>query len=114
MTIRTSHTPGPWTASLADAGGFSHINAPTWGALAKVPVMLEQEPPKPLARLVKSEEGEANARVIAAAPELLEALQHFFTWHAENFEDFDDETNKQLLCLANEAETAIAKAEGRQ
>jgi len=47
--------------------------------------------------------------VIPATSELLEFAQHFFEWHAANFEDFDGETNKQLLCLANEAEAAIAK-----
>lgn len=43
---------------------------------------------------------------------LLEAARHFFEWHSMHFEEFEDEVNMQLLCLANEFETAIAKAEG--
>jgi len=48
---------------------------------------------------------------VNAMPALLEACKHFFEWHANHFEDFDDEVNGQLLCLANEAEAAIALAE---
>lgn len=58
-----------------------------------------------------SAEKEANARLIAAAPDYQTFAKNFFEWHANHFEDFDDEINGQLLCLANEAEAAIAKAE---
>ena len=68
-------------------------------------------------------ENEANAsRIVACVngceglnPEavkgLLEACQDTFTWIAEHFADFDDEINKQLLCLSNEIEFVVAKAE---
>ena len=55
------------------------------------------------------EELENIARLIAIAPELLEFATNFFEWHANHFEDFDSEVNGQLLCLANNAEKAIAK-----
>lgn len=35
-------------------------------------------------------------------------VQHFLEWHANHFEDFDAETNSQLLCLANEAESLLS------
>lgn len=43
---------------------------------------------------------------------LVEACKDFFSWHANHFEDFDDEINKELLCLANQTESALSKAEG--
>jgi hypothetical protein len=36
------------------------------------------------------------------------ALEHFLEWHAEHFGDFAPEINAELLCLANEAEAALA------
>lgn len=64
-----NHTPGPWEAAPLTISYGSQsiqedyaINAPDrWYGLAKVPVTVDGEP---------SEEGLANARLIAAAPEL--------------------------------------------
>lgn len=39
-----------------------------------------------------------------------EVLEHFLEWHALHFEDFAPEVNAELLCLANEAEAALAEA----
>jgi len=66
-----SYTPGPWEAAPLTISYGSQsiqedyaINAPDrWYGLAKVPVTVDGEP---------SEEGLANARLIAAAPDLLE------------------------------------------
>lgn len=44
-------------------------------------------------------------------PELLTALKNFREWWANHFEDFDTESNKELLCLDNEAAALIVKAE---
>jgi hypothetical protein len=49
------------------------------------------------------EEYEANARLIAAAPDLLEALQHLMVAHGE-----------QLDYAFQQAQDAIAKATGEQ
>ena len=49
-------------------------------------------------------EGEANARLIAAAPDLLAALQYIAGWQPENW---NPETARDM------ARAAIAKAEGR-
>ena len=49
-------------------------------------------------------------KILAERDELLDFAQHFFTWHANNFGDFDEDTNGYLLNLANEAEQAIANA----
>lgn len=64
------HTPGPWTTIDAKNlclgyPGTVEIHAPDWDALAVVYVETCGNP---------SEEGEANAQLITAAPDLLEAL----------------------------------------
>jgi hypothetical protein len=56
---------------------------------------------------------EERARLIAAAPDLLNILEHWFTWHANHFGDFSDDINGELLCLSNETDAAIAKATGK-
>ena len=62
MTARPKHTPGPWTvaASRAIFGG---------GGIPEE--IATVRPTRPT-----SDEAEANARLIAAAPELLAALQN--------------------------------------
>lgn len=39
---------------------------------------------------------------------LARMVQNFREWYANHFEDFPTEINDQLLCLDNEAETALA------
>lgn len=34
-------------------------------------------------------------------------LQDFCSWHANHFEDFSSDVNAQLLCLANDAASAL-------
>jgi hypothetical protein len=55
---------------------------------------------------------EINGSIVNTHAQLVEALEHFFTWHAERFGVFNDEINAELLCLANEAEAALAAAKG--
>jgi hypothetical protein len=66
-------TPGPW--ELGDtSGGYQEINAPyapiAWTGLARVVVQMEAP-----AGLADYPQGQANARLIATAPEMLEALE---------------------------------------
>ena len=67
---KKGHTPGPWKlgSRVGEKNCFVEINGSGWVALATVPVRLnvgEFDLP----------EGVANARLIAAAPALLAALQ---------------------------------------
>jgi hypothetical protein len=92
--MSTAHTPGPWkvyrttdgTAILgvgdADSGGISDANFGLWRS---------------------GEEREANARLIAAAPELLDMLKRVL--RASPVFERD--------CLYGEACEFVAKAEGR-
>ncbi len=59
--------------------------------------------------------GKANAaffvRACNAHDELLARLQDWFTWHADHFEEFADEINMELLCLANDTEPILRELE---
>jgi len=65
MKTNTQHTPGPWLINTLEVVPFS-IHAHR-GCVAEVSRGTMNE--------VKADEIEANARLIAAAPDLLEALQ---------------------------------------
>ena len=101
--MTTKHTPGPWrTGGLPQHAPI--VYAPDDYAICDTKTFHGRRSP---------EEAEANARLIAAAPDMLAALQAFREWHANNFGDFSHDLNAQLLSLDNDAVAAIAKAEGR-
>lgn len=88
----SGHTPGPWDwlARGANAGGGHHL------------YIIDATNRKIAALWGKAEEKEANAQLVAAAPDMLAALKVV----AENWcNDFTDEWPV--------IEAAIAKAEGR-
>lgn len=86
---QTTHTPGPWEVLAGpEWGGF------TVGGQRIVATMREWGFPG---------EAEANARLIAAAPDLLAAL--------ESAEDVLSETDTHLSTL-HKVRAAIAKAKG--
>jgi len=97
-TLRTAHTPGPWrhAAGLIVADG---------GAVATLPH--NQGVVRPAART--PDEHAANARLIAAAPELLEALQAFESLVGDVS---DRRLWPTLGPVADRARAAIAKATG--
>lgn len=108
----TKHTPGPWRTELGDRAAY-HIHErrlilPPHGS----------ESGAPIAKMNEGFDGvsEANARLIAAAPEMLEALK------AANAAINPSDIHGISLCSWNDrlkAATvticaAIAKAEGRR
>ena len=94
----SNHTPGPWEIKRHFDPGYKFISAPKHTALAQVVWCMEDED--------RSPECEANAHLIAAAPELLEALQ-------EALDDWGfDEPDCVRLEWADKAGAAIAKARG--
>lgn len=96
-----SHTPGPWKAT----GQWIRQEqaAPgTWPRLIAFASDDENREPKPL-----REESEANARIIAAAPDLLVALKALVDDCVGNFADCD-----YFGPNLERAAQAIAKAEG--
>jgi hypothetical protein len=75
----TTHTPGPWKIVYSDGSGPEYITASNqsiatlrWGCSCC------KDTPDSFDDM--SEEEQANARLIAAAPELLEALEFCYTW----------------------------------
>lgn len=91
----SKHTPGPWQHSVKLSGSENHRGFRIWGAdgwaLADVQPADED-----------GTEGEANARLIAAAPDLLEALKGVLRVADRKTDEFDA------------ARAAIAKAEGEE
>jgi hypothetical protein len=95
--LKTQHTPKPWKAL--------HLGGNKWEIVAASPHV------KGMAQTIaelngpwKPENYTANARLISAAPELLEALQYMLR-------NAEADGWSEMLCKP--ARTAIAKAEGR-
>lgn len=114
-TEKTTHTPGPWTLT-ADL----HIRGPQgFGSLAKV---YRDGFARELAGITGSPE--ANARVMAAAPELLAALKFQASWTMRDGspcacpagKNEDEPRGKMPTIHSTSCEylrAAIAKADGR-
>jgi len=106
--MSAKHTPGPWVAETgAGRGAWIKGSDGEWSALSCG---------------ATDEVAEENARLIAAAPELLDALK----WMVDNDETNEgdepiperngetwDEINAYWLDGLNKARAAIAKAEGQ-
>lgn len=115
----SAHTPGPWRVvrgpvgdpiTIADSGEY--VTGPglntSGGVIAEVRrsfIRYRAGSPTEWARLEACDQpAEANARLIAAAPELLEAARHAaMEWRLHG----------QLTDSCRVLERAIAKAEGR-
>jgi hypothetical protein len=94
-------TPGPWTVGYTSGSNYT---AEVVGESARGKRIV-------LARLPKPPRGtvEANATLMAAAPDLLEALR----WYVEHDEvNFGQEGNEPYEAGYRRAEAAIAKATG--
>lgn len=67
--MSSAHTPGPWKAHFEEA---YYVTGPDLGRVA---MMMNLKGAHGMAGRRSGEESAANARLIAAAPDLLEALQ---------------------------------------
>lgn len=93
------HTPGPWKANTLPDGSH-HIVADHWGASVAVTMYPE----------TGSEGREANARLIAAAPNLLHALRLMLREH-DALQMADGKTEDRWPAAAT-ARNAIFQATG--
>jgi len=94
-----SHTPGPWRVVLVESA--SDKRTARWFVNAKTLVLAETKVLPPML----TEQAEANARLIAAAPDLLAACKLTIE---ENLYLADGD-----VCTLIHLKRAIAKAEGR-
>ena len=98
----SKHTPGPWQTESLEHDGNCNV---TWR-----PICTESHTLIAYCTLGPEEHEEGNARLIAAAPELLEALKAI---RDHTFVDAEGpELRAQNECNHRRACAAIAKAEG--
>ena len=104
------HTPGPWKAHFEEA---YFVTGPDLGRVA---MMMNLKGAHGMGGRRSGHESAANARLIAAAPELLEALQELHTIVSRAIHDGDwivDGACDPDACMMR-AEDLIAKATGEQ
>jgi hypothetical protein len=109
------HTPGPWKADVDGpftlGGDTVSVEAITEdGKLVRREICTllidtEEDEDSP-----EAEEDKANARLIAAAPDLLAACQNFLALYGECDMQPEDECHKLRVMM----DRAIAKAEGKE
>ena len=91
----SKHTPGPWKTTHSEVNGYRVSDSTGWG----------------VAVVLKDTNDEANARLIAAAPQMLEALQTAFDLlkeyqsmyqHPDNIDPEIDEIEAVLMAAKGE------------
>ena len=93
------HTPGPWRANIGNSSG-AHCILANNGRRKTVCVMANTH----------DDDWQPNARLIAAAPDMLAALRSLLDWGRDHTSPLDPNSPHDLLVTAHQA---IAKAEGR-
>jgi len=96
--MSTKHTPGPWTLSRSASGNLFVYSAARKSSIAGVAMV---------ARDIDRAEGEENAHLIAAAPDLLAALRLYIQAGHGNSTDHYQQGRAYAAAVA-----AIAKARG--
>ena len=97
----SKHTPGPWGIMKGDHGPMIFS-----GECGRAVAML--------ARQVTTAEREANARLIAAAPELLEALEVMLNGDEMGEYECQRTGFPRMIQRREKARAAIAKAKGEK
>ncbi|MFY2819696.1 hypothetical protein ACOTI2_08230 [Achromobacter xylosoxidans] len=107
--MTTKHTPGPWEAQPPRLGAAITIYA------GDTPIATTASNTSPLTmEMHRRGEIKANARLIAAAPELLEALESCVIWNGKRGPDDDLLPIDRQPGEIAKAMRAIAKAKGEQ
>jgi len=112
-----SHTPGPWDwgPHSDELVGRYEVNA---GEGRQRSHICECHGNRQQTRKVSDEEAAANARLIAAAPELLAVAKMAFDYAQDTkgrfIDHWDGEDAESYDKLCDACDAAIAKAEGRE
>ena len=110
-TMKPTHTPGPWMASrLGQRDPLVHSMD---GQTVVASILNQSDAPTKPGRLNETDTAFANARLIAAAPELLEVLKAVLTHYAPQSLTADDwvfSGNSQTDAVLRNARAAIARA----
>lgn len=107
----SKHTPGPWVFNWndrTDQEGDVYWIRPVSEMLQSLAVVRAGSEDNDLPA-----QTEANACLIASAPDLLEALKSVTTWWDKEARGDDQVEDEEVLLAASKARAAIAKAEGR-
>jgi hypothetical protein len=103
-----AHTPGPWSVQASEKAFCWEINhvpdRGLWSAVAEVGANALGS------RKVAAQEAEGNARLAAAAPELLDAARIALAMMGGDDDGPDDD---DMFDVWQKVRAAIAKAEGR-
>jgi hypothetical protein len=118
MSEKPKTTPGPW---VVNRGEHAYItNALYKGIVAWICHQDGEEPLficNPDDRMAWPEQYEANARLLAAAPDLLAALKAYVEWHGPTCEHATRDDCPIDECpgrpIDDAVNAAIARAEGR-
>jgi hypothetical protein len=108
------HTPGPWMVNRDAEYCGSRIDGPDGRAVAHA---TQRDPHPTIGHGISQEQAEINGRLIAAAPDLLEALQYALPYleacvpNPRNGVNADYSTDTNCV---DRARAAIAKATGSQ
>ena len=119
-----SYTPGPWTIDHQRIGPpgepvalLCDVNDPMSGTVIDWPRGNDSG----TAMSIDDAENEANARLIAAAPDLLAALRQLYDllwWEGDNSgppgNSHDEDPERRELEVWQDAQDAIAKATGQE
>ncbi len=98
--MKTNYTPAPWRVNFDEAIKIADDNNSTLAMVTHLHLLGRRN----------GNEVEANARLIAAAPELLEALEELANRAAE----IHGTARHTVMPLVHKARAAIAKATGGQ
>ena len=104
--MSAAHTPGPWSLDLCDDGAFAVYVPPSVDMGWSTVITSRNQLPD------RADESHANARLIAAAPELLDALQTMLVgsrYYGNGVWETVRMPSEEALCKAADS---IAKATG--
>ncbi len=116
--MNTKHTAGPWKASFKEMGGYDcitdayEVTTENGEHVALIDLRhYEQVTSGNMLEMPSTNEARTNARLIAAAPELLEVLREISAQLSAHPEA--KQGNSRVHFCMHKARAALAKAEGK-